>query len=75
MFSLSQNGLENELHIFAYQNYINYGLLRSGHWTWTLEQSWPTSHPMVFLERKENLNLLVTCALPLCIGNREAVSP
>ena len=35
----------------------------------------PTGHPGIFFEQKENFNLPIACAFPLCIGNSEAVSP
>ena len=37
-------------------------LIGLGHWS----NDGPTSHPRIFFEQKENLNLLVACALPLC---------
>ena len=56
---------------YASHNYMAFTdeLLGLGHWS----NDGPTSHPRIFFEQKENLNLLVACALPLCIGNSEAV--
>ena len=57
---------------YASQNYMAFTdqLIGLGHWS----NDGPTSHPRIF-EQKENLNLLIACALPLCRGNSEAVSP
>lgn len=58
---------------YASQNYMAFTdqLIGLGPWS----NDGPKSHPRIFFEQKENLNLLVACALSLCIGNSEAVSP